>query len=87
MEYTDDLYIGTLNGISILKNNFTSELKDYQFTYISKNEGIPSSELNQNAYLEDENGFLWFGTLNGIIKIDPRKNVKEEKLSVYLIKH
>ncbi|MCW8848632.1 MAG: triple tyrosine motif-containing protein, partial [Melioribacteraceae bacterium] len=84
LEYTDDLYIGTLNGISILKNNFTSELKDYQFSYISKNEGIPSSELNQNAYLEDENGYLWFGTLNGIIKIDPRKNVKEEKLSVYL---
>ena len=84
VENDEDLYIGTTNGISILKNTFDSDKKDYKFTYISKNEGIPSSELNQGAYLKDNDGALWFGSFSGVIKIDPRKTVKKEELSVFL---
>ena len=62
LENNDELYIGTLNGISILKNDFSRENKDYKFRYISKNEGIPSGELNQGAYYKDNDGFLMVWT-------------------------
>jgi ligand-binding sensor domain-containing protein/class 3 adenylate cyclase len=80
LENDDELYIGTLNGISILKNDFSKENKEYKFRYITKNEGIPSGELNQGAYYKDNDGFLWFG----LIKIDPNKRVKDDNLSVFL---
>ncbi|MDX1701171.1 MAG: two-component regulator propeller domain-containing protein, partial [Melioribacteraceae bacterium] len=84
LEYDQELYIGTLNGISILNNNFDKSNDEYQFRYITKNEGIPSEELNQGAYYRDSKGFLWFGTLEGLIKIDPNKEVQNEHLSVFL---
>ncbi len=80
IENDDELYIGTLNGISILTNDFSSENKELKFRYITKNEGIPSGELNQGAYYKDKNGNLWFG----LIKIDPNKKVKDDNLSVFL---
>jgi ligand-binding sensor domain-containing protein/class 3 adenylate cyclase len=84
LEYNDELYIGTLNGISILKNNFDKNAEEFHFRYISRNEGIPSEELNQGAYFKDSKGYLWFGTLEGLIKIDPNKKVQDENLSVFI---
>ncbi len=84
LENEDELYIGTLNGISILINDFNETNADYNFRYISKNEGIPSEELNQGAYFKDSKGFLWFATLNGLIKIDPNKIKQNENLPIFL---
>lgn len=85
LEKGRELFVGTLNGISILENNFSeNKSKNYKFRYISKNEGIPSGELNQGAYFEDDNGLLWFGTNNGLIKIDPNKKINEEVLPTFI---
>ncbi len=82
-EYKDELYIGTTNGISILKNDVNENTKEFEFRYISKEDGLPSKELNQGAYFEDKDGSLWFGTLGGLIKIDPKKEITEEKLPIF----
>jgi ligand-binding sensor domain-containing protein/class 3 adenylate cyclase len=84
LEEGNELYIGTLNGISILNNEISNIKDDLKFRYISQSEGIPSKELNQGAYYRDGNGSLWFGTLDGLIKIDPKKMVKNEKLPIFL---
>ncbi len=84
LENDKELYIGTLDGISILTNYYNEQLSEYKFRYISKSEGIPSGELNQGAYFEDNKGFLWFGTHDGLIRIDPNKKVQNENLSVFL---
>jgi ligand-binding sensor domain-containing protein/class 3 adenylate cyclase len=84
IENKNELYIGTLNGISILTNNFDASNSEPQFRYLSKNEGIPSIELNQGAYFRDRDSYLWFGTQDGLIKIDPNKIVQNENLSVFL---
>jgi len=84
LENENELYIGTLNGISILSNNINKNTNEYKFRYISKNESIPSEELNQGAFFKDSDGSLWFGTLEGLIKIDPKKIIVDEKIPVLL---
>jgi class 3 adenylate cyclase len=81
LENDNELYIGTLKGLSILTNEVYNDTKEYKFRYITKNEGIPSGELNQGAYLKDSNGHLWFG----LIKIDPSKKVIDEDISTFLL--
>ncbi|MCB9210841.1 MAG: hypothetical protein H6609_15860 [Ignavibacteriales bacterium] len=84
LENYDELYIGTLNGITVIKNDLTNLKNGIQTRYISKNEGLPSQELNQGSYLKDKNGYLWFGTQNGLVKIDPNKNVNDTYIPIYL---
>lgn len=84
VEEESELYIGTLNGISILLNENIENQEDLKFRYISQSEGIPSKELNQNSYFKDRNGNLWFGTLGGLIRIDPKKTVGSEILPIFL---
>lgn len=84
LENGDELYIGTVNGLSILKNNINEDSKNYEFRYLSKKDGLPENELNQGAYYKTSDGYLWFGTNGGLIKIDPTKNVIDEQLPVIL---
>ncbi|MBL4655185.1 MAG: SpoIIE family protein phosphatase, partial [Bacteroidia bacterium] len=47
-------------------------------------------ETNTNAVCKDKDGFLWFGTINGLIKFDPKfkmpKNELEPKTHIIKIK-
>lgn len=84
LPHRNELYVGTINGLSILKNDIKSNNESYNFRYLSKNEGLPSKELNQGAYFKDRSGYLWFGTQNGLVKIDPDKAIVDENLPVFL---
>lgn len=84
LEDNHKLYAGTLNGISILNNSKLEKENKIKFRYLTKTEGVPAKELNQGAYFKDKSGFLWFGTQNGVIKIDPNKETLEEKPPVFL---
>jgi len=84
LEDNHKLYIGTINGLSILDNKKLHEKHEISFRYLTKNEGIPNKELNQKAYFKDKDGYLWFGTQNGVIKINPGKVVLDENPPVFL---
>ncbi len=84
LEDNHKLYIGTINGLSILDNKKLQEKHKISFRYLTRKEGIPNKELNQKAYFKDKDGYLWFGTQNGVIKINPRKEVLDENPPVFL---
>jgi len=84
LEDEEELYIGTINGLTIITNKSIDENKNLNIRYISKNEGIPSKELNQGAYFKDSQGYLWFGTQDGLVKIDPKKKINDKNLPIFL---
>lgn len=84
LEDNHKLYIGTINGLSILDNQKFKNENKIKFRYLTKNEGIPNIEVNQKAFFKDRDGLLWFGTMNGVIKINPNKAALDENPSVFL---
>jgi PAS domain S-box-containing protein len=61
------LWVGTNNGVARLRYG------DSLFIQYSRMEGYPISEANENAVYRDKNGFLWFGTIHGAVKVNSRK--------------
>ncbi len=84
LEDNNKLYVGTVNGLSILDNNLYQKHNKIKFNYISKPEGLPQKELNQGAFFKDKHGNLWFGTQEGVVKINPKRKSKREKPTVFL---
>jgi len=66
------LWVGTNNGLARLRHG------DSLFIQYSRMEGYPISEANENAVYRDKNGFLWFGTIHGAVKINSRKQSVNE---------
>ncbi len=72
----DDLgncWIGTFDGISVMDSNF--KIKRNLYAY----DGLSNREFNSKAVAKDSCGHLYFGSLNGITKIDPQKVLKWKK--------
>jgi ligand-binding sensor domain-containing protein/serine phosphatase RsbU (regulator of sigma subunit) len=59
------LYIGTNSGLNRLN------LTDGSVAAFTKRYGFPGIETSANASITDSKGNLWFGTANGITKLDP----------------
>ena len=73
----NNLWVGTERGI----NKIVFELKDtlekvyYKVNNVesySKEDGLIGLETNQGAVLKDNEGNLWFGTIKGISRYNPR---------------
>ena len=84
LENEQFLYIGTVNGLTLLDNDKYQKLHELSLKYISKIDGLPSKELNQGSYLADSKGNLWFGTQEGVVKLDPNKTPLFEKPNIFL---
>lgn len=63
----NDVYIGSNKGL-----NRYSQKENKIYTYGRKN-GFTGIESRDNAVYKDDDGSIWFGTANGIIKLDPSK--------------
>ncbi|VUD59196.1 Sensory/regulatory protein RpfC [Thalassocella blandensis] len=64
MHSNNSLWVGTEGGgINVLRSG------DHRFTRIGENNGLPSMTIS--SMVEDRNGFVWAGTLNGLAKIHP----------------
>jgi len=59
------LYIGTNYGL----NRFN--LNDSSIASFTKRNGFPGIETNPNATTTDSRGNIWFGTANGVTRLDP----------------
>lgn len=79
----NNLWIGTASGIDQLILNSDSEVKDVQ--HFGRPEGFLGTETNENASLLDRHGNLWFGTIKGLTRYDPkakRRTSVENKLHI-----
>ncbi len=59
------LYIGTNYGLNRLN------LKDSTIASFTKRNGFPGIETLPNAVTTDSKGNIWFGTANGVTRLDP----------------
>lgn len=62
-----NIWISTNNGLSCLDRETNT------FTNYSVSEGLPNKQFNYNSAYKDEDGLLYFGTINGMIAFNPEE--------------
>ena len=62
-----NLYVGTNLGLNKI------DLKTFRVSSFTEKNGFTGIETRPNASLSDNKGDLWFGTSNGVIKLNPEK--------------
>jgi ligand-binding sensor domain-containing protein/signal transduction histidine kinase/CheY-like chemotaxis protein len=72
---TGNLWVGTNKGISTLDIERYKKSGKKQIRNYDENDGFIGIECNQNAVYKDKEGCLWFGTIKGAIKYDPREDI------------
>lgn len=54
--------------LCLFQNTHAQQAKQYAFTHFTTANGLPSNIINSIA--QDEEGFLWFATINGVSRYD-----------------
>lgn len=67
----DNVWVGTNTGIDLLDKDTGT------FTHFGKNDGFIGIETNQNASCVSSNGCLWFGTIRGVIRLNPYQEISQ----------
>lgn len=68
-----NLYAGTEGGIDRL--TFSDSLTVTEQRHFGRSEGFRGIEIYRNSCFKDNNGDLWFGTVNGITQYNPGKDM------------
>jgi ligand-binding sensor domain-containing protein/signal transduction histidine kinase/ActR/RegA family two-component response regulator len=68
------LWIGTNKGITALDTAAFKKTGEKRFRNYGKEEGFVGIECNQSAAFKHSSGCLWFGTIRGAIRYDPRED-------------
>lgn len=63
------LWVGTDQGLDLVEGGAVVAHFDYR-------DGLADNELNGNALAADEEGRLWFATMRGVSRLDPRVTAK-----------
>jgi len=63
------LWTGTLNGLYI-SDWLQPDRLPMKWTAVREEDGLRSPETNLNAVYHDSKGLLWFGTPDGVVKLD-----------------
>lgn len=66
------LYIGTNNGLNVIELNKVSNDSILEFKVFTAKEGLASSESTQRGVFKDSKGNIWFGSVKGITKYNPK---------------
>ncbi len=64
----NNIWAGTSSGVDRF------DQKTSTFRHYGKEDGFLGVDNNLNAAYRDHEGSLWFGTINGVVKYDPRKD-------------
>ncbi len=86
IHYTTDDGLSTENCIFVLVDDFDNvwvghsrgvdKFDGKRFEFYRQQDGFIGIESNQNACYKDPAGYLWFGTIGGAIRYDPREDRK-----------
>lgn len=79
----NNLFVGSETGLDHIY--FDAERKPKDIRHYSKGEGFTGIETCQNSVFKDEDGSIWFGTINGLTKYNPANLVKNENEPVTTI--
>jgi ligand-binding sensor domain-containing protein/signal transduction histidine kinase/ActR/RegA family two-component response regulator len=74
-----NLLIGTNSGINKLDAGEFDRTGQKLIKQYDKYEGFRGIECNQNAVFKDKDGNIWFGTVRGAIKYNPKEEVLNKK--------
>lgn len=66
------LWAGSEKGIDKITLDANGDIKNIR--HYAKKDGFTGLELMQNAAFADSSGFIWFGTVEGLTRYDPRKD-------------
>lgn len=72
----NNIFVGTETGLDLL--HLDKSRKPIEIKHYSKGEGFSGIETCQNSVYTDEDGTIWFGTINGLIKYNPANLVRNE---------
>lgn len=75
------LWIGTNQGINKLNLKKYRENGAIDITSYGKAEGFTGVECNNYGVWEDKDGTMWFGTVNGVVKYEPKAFKENKELS------
>jgi ligand-binding sensor domain-containing protein len=67
-------WIGSEQGVDRIEFGELNTIK--QIKHFGKDEGFKGVETNRNASCVDNNGNVWFGTIDGLMKYNPKKATK-----------
>lgn len=84
-ENNRSLWIGTNQGINKLDLRKYLASDSIDIISFGKQEGFVGVECNTNGMLEDPDGTMWFGTVNGLIKREPFKFKKNKVENITII--
>lgn len=74
----NNVYVGTNKGLNILDRD-----RDLLLTYNHRN-GFAGIETNHNAVFAEPGGYIWFGTVDGLIRYNP---LLERKINLVPLTH
>jgi len=66
------LWIGTSKGVDRIKLDANGDIENVK--HYGMQEGFMGVEAGQNAVCKDSKGNLWFGTVNGVMKYNPKED-------------
>ncbi|NOG98950.1 MAG: hypothetical protein HND52_13405 [Ignavibacteriae bacterium] len=69
----NNLWVGTNKGLNKIDFSSYNENKQVSILGYNRYDGTPGLETTQNAVVKGTDGDLWFGTIAGIVRVDPRK--------------
>lgn len=69
------IWVGTNKGIDLFDANYFNTTDSIRIRHFSKDEGFIGIECNQNAVYKDFTGNIWFGTVKGIVKYNPKEDL------------
>ncbi|MBK9190239.1 MAG: histidine kinase [Crocinitomicaceae bacterium] len=72
-DQSGDMWISTMNGVYQILLKEEGE-NDFSINHFGKAEGLITLECNQNALFEDNDNFIWVGTSEGLVRINPSMN-------------
>lgn len=74
------LWVGTNQGINKFNLKKFRETGKIEINSYGKTEGFTGVECNNYGILEEEDGTLWFGTVSGVVKHNPKSIKSNSKL-------
>ncbi|MFN1834370.1 two-component regulator propeller domain-containing protein [Balneola sp. MJW-20] len=73
-------WLGSTKGVIRFDANlyFSQSGNEQAFKLITNDQGLIGDELNSGAVFEDREGYLWFGTVEGVSRFDPRSYLSKK---------